>query len=148
MQEIYHFSSNNIEDTIQLGRQFATKVQAGANVALRGNLGAGKTAFCKGVISELSQIPLEEICSPTFTLVEEYSGKIPIYHIDLYRIKNLQEAEEFPWEDYLASDNLCLIEWVENFPMLEKSMNYCILIEKKSNEEREFSVLKKEENGR
>ncbi len=146
MQE---YVSKNLEETIELGRQFALQIKKeGANVALKGNLGVGKTAFCKGVISQFTNISVDEITSPTFTLVEEYGSKLPVYHIDLYRIHDLQEAEDFPWEDYLAKGTLCLIEWVENFPTLEKFIDYYIYIEKNITNERLISLVKKDNDGR
>ena len=114
--------SNSVEETLGLAAQFAARLRSGGVVALQGDLGSGKTCFAKGVISTLSGVEAGEIPSPTFTLVEEYRGDGPIYHVDLYRMKDAREAEELAWDEILAPGSVALVEWPER---MEKIIPYC-----------------------
>lgn len=106
------FKTNSPEETYQVGRQIAKDLTPGAVVALVGDLGCGKTAFVKGVVSYFGDG--EEVVSPTFTLVNEYHGELPVYHFDVYRLEN-PSLEECDWmDDYLFGDGICLIEWADN----------------------------------
>ncbi len=98
-------------DMESLGRRIGEKCVPGSVVSLRGSLGAGKTVLAKGVARDLG---IEEaIVSPTFTLVQEYEGRIPMYHMDLYRITSEEDFQMIGGEDMLYSDGVCLIEWSE-----------------------------------
>ncbi|HCI69867.1 MAG: tRNA (adenosine(37)-N6)-threonylcarbamoyltransferase complex ATPase subunit type 1 TsaE [Bacteroidetes bacterium] len=102
--------SNSVNTTIKYGREFAKSLNIGDVVCLEGDLGAGKTHFVKGVASYFG-INEEKVNSPTFTLINEYSGDIPIYHFDCYRIKSFYEAIEIGIEEYLYGDGVSIIEW-------------------------------------
>ncbi|HAH51698.1 MAG TPA: tRNA (adenosine(37)-N6)-threonylcarbamoyltransferase complex ATPase subunit type 1 TsaE [Balneola sp.] len=102
--------SNSVNTTIKYGREFAESLNIGDVVCLEGDLGAGKTHFVKGVASYFG-INEEKVNSPTFTLINEYSGDIPIYHFDCYRIKSFNEAIEIGIEEYLYGDGVSIIEW-------------------------------------
>lgn len=107
------FESHSLEETKRIAEEFAKTLKMGDIVTLSGDLGAGKTAFTKG-IAEFFGVPSEEVTSPTFTLVNEYNGKLNIYHFDAYRLENVN-AENCDWmDDYLFGDGICLIEWSEN----------------------------------
>lgn len=95
----------------ELGVKFGFSLKKGQVISLRGSLGAGKTVFARGVARSLDIH--EAIVSPTFTLVQEYSGKMPMYHMDLYRITCEEDFEMIGGEDLLYSDGVCLIEWSE-----------------------------------
>lgn len=103
------FHSNHETETFNLGKDFSKSLQGGNVVALIGELGSGKTIFVKGVCSGFSvtEIPL----SPTFSLINEYHGKLILYHFDFYRIKSLQELYDIGYEDYFYGNDICLIEW-------------------------------------
>lgn len=105
--------TNSREETIQLGKKLAKAVSPGRPVALIGKLGAGKTTFVKGLAKGL-QIE-SQIVSPTFLLIKEYtSGRLPLYHIDAYRISDPQELSEVGVEDYLLNtEGITVIEWAE-----------------------------------
>jgi len=105
-----NFESNSVEETIQIGKEFAKKLGIGDIICLEGDLGVGKTHFVKGVASYFG-INTENVSSPTFTLINEYLGKIPVYHFDCYRIYKEQEALEIGIEDYLYGDGISIIEW-------------------------------------
>ncbi len=101
------------EATLAVGQQLAARLQPGDVVALYGDLGAGKTHLVKGICAAWG-IPTEVVNSPTFTLVNVYDGRdFPVYHIDAYRLRHLDEFFELGYEDYFFGDGLCLIEWPE-----------------------------------
>ena len=102
--------SNSVVETIDFGKDFAKNLEVGDIVCLEGDLGAGKTHFVKGIASYYG-INTEKVSSPTFTLINEYSGSIPIYHFDCYRLKSEQEALEIGIEEYLYGDGVSIIEW-------------------------------------
>ena len=99
------------DDMVKLGNRFGKLAKPGMVISLRGSLGAGKTVFARGVARSLG---IEEaIVSPTFTLVQEYDGTLPMYHMDLYRITSQEDFEMIGGEDMLYSNGVCLIEWSE-----------------------------------
>jgi tRNA threonylcarbamoyladenosine biosynthesis protein TsaE len=110
--------SKSEDETIKLGSEFAKKLKPGSMVALYGDLGSGKTQFVKGVCRSFDV--REVVNSPTFTVVNEYHGTIPdsttaieIFHIDLYRMKNMEEIFGIGFDEYLESGGICLVEWAE-----------------------------------
>lgn len=103
--------SHSEEETKNAGRELARRAGCSSVISLRGSLGAGKTVFAKGFAQELGIT--EAIVSPTFTLVQEYEGKMKMYHLDLYRLSGEDEFESMGGEDFLYSDGVCLIEWSE-----------------------------------
>ena len=109
MQYITH----SPDETRALGRTLAQALQGGAVVAFTGDLGAGKTAFVSGMAEGLG---IEErVTSPTFTIVNEYEGgRLPLFHFDMYRLGSSDELFHIGWEDYLARNGVCAVEWSEN----------------------------------
>ena len=106
------FETNTPEQTRALGREIAADLAEGSVIALVGDLGCGKTAFVKGIVDYFGDG--EDVTSPTFTLVNEYDGDIPVYHFDVYRLEN-PNLHECDWmDDYLFGDGICLIEWADN----------------------------------
>lgn len=104
--------TSSTEQTEEVGRVLGTMLEAGDLVCLFGDLGAGKTHFSYGVAQGL-QVKEKYITSPTFTFVNEYLGRIPLYHIDLYRLKEPSELESIGFEEYVDSDGATVIEWAE-----------------------------------
>ena len=102
----------NEEETIAFGREYASRLAPGTVIALIGPLGAGKTTFTKAIAKGLG---IEEtITSPTFTIVCEYdSGRLPLYHFDVYRVSDPDELFEMGFEEYLYKNGVCLIEWAD-----------------------------------
>jgi tRNA threonylcarbamoyladenosine biosynthesis protein TsaE len=104
--------SESVEQTQSLGAQLGAIVQAGDVLALVGDLGAGKTNFAQGLARGLGVT--EDVNSPTFILANEYySGRVPMYHVDAYRVQDAAEAEGFGLDDYLNDDGVTVIEWAE-----------------------------------
>jgi tRNA threonylcarbamoyladenosine biosynthesis protein TsaE len=105
------------EETLVLGRNLGKCLVPGDIVLLFGDLGAGKTTFTQGICQGLGLSDGEYIRSPTFTLINEYQGKLPIYHIDLYRIESLEEMETLGLEEVLFGQGVAIVEWSEKlFP--------------------------------
>ena len=99
-------------ETAAVGRELAASLAAGSVVLLFGDLGAGKTAFVRGLAEGLG-IPADAVSSPTFTLVQEYrGGRLPLFHVDLYRLDDPREIEDLGLDD-IASDGVTAIEWAE-----------------------------------
>jgi tRNA threonylcarbamoyladenosine biosynthesis protein TsaE len=111
------FRTRSEEETIALGQQLGAEL-AGGVVLLIGNLGAGKTTIAKGIVSARGQTAPEDVSSPTFTLIHQYGGENPVYHIDLYRLDEAREVEGLGLDDLFASGSLVLMEWAERFPSL------------------------------
>ena len=105
------FTTVNAEETIRLGKQIAKRLKPGGLVALSGELGAGKTTLVKGIAKGLGVKNYRYVNSPSFVLVKEYKGKIPLFHFDIYRLNNLKDIEDIGYEDYLARDGVVVIEW-------------------------------------
>ena len=108
--------SRSAEHTRRLGVRLGRLLQGGEIIGFIGELGSGKTCFVRGLTEGLGVSRETWIRSPTFTLVNEYHGRLPIYHIDLYRIENTGELEELNLREYLYSSGVSLIEWFEYFP--------------------------------
>lgn len=101
------------EETEAVGRKLAAQLQPGDVLAYYGDLGAGKTAFTRGLASGLGVT--ETVTSPTYTIVDEYlSGRLPLFHFDMYRLGSADELFDIGWEDYLARGGVCAVEWSEN----------------------------------
>lgn len=100
------------EQTWRTGQMLGSHLEPGDIVCLYGDLGAGKTSFSYGIALGL-EVKDQYITSPTFTFVNEYKGRIPFYHIDLYRLKDPDELEGIGFEEYIDSDGVTVIEWAE-----------------------------------
>lgn len=99
-------------DTIKAGRDLAVKLEKGSVVALFGDLGAGKTSFVRGLAEGMSL--KARVTSPTFTIVNEYLGAVPLFHFDMYRLKSEDELFEIGWDDYIERTGIIAVEWSEN----------------------------------
>lgn len=106
------FESNSPEETFKIARQLGKQAKPGEIYCLSGELGVGKTVFSQGFASGLGIA--EDINSPTFTILQTYeSGKMPLYHFDVYRLGDAGEMEEIGYDDYFFGEGVCLIEWAE-----------------------------------
>ncbi len=104
--------SHSVLETEKIAKKFAQKLKVGDVVAFFGELGAGKTAFVKGV-AEYFNVDTQT-SSPTFTIVNEYNGDVDLYHFDAYRLENVDESNLDWLDDYFFGEGICLIEWAEN----------------------------------
>ncbi|SJZ34357.1 tRNA (adenosine(37)-N6)-threonylcarbamoyltransferase complex ATPase subunit type 1 TsaE [Selenihalanaerobacter shriftii] len=102
-------STASPEETVELGEKLGELLANGDIICLQGDLGAGKTYLAKGILKGIGVN--EEVTSPTYTLVNEYQGELPAYHIDLYRISDYRELYDIGFEEYLYGDGITIIEW-------------------------------------
>lgn len=103
--------THSFEETVELGRKLGRLLTPGDVICLSGDLGTGKTALTNGIAKALDITSY--ITSPTFTLVNEYEGKIPLYHFDVYRIADSDEMFDIGFEEYINSEGITVIEWGE-----------------------------------
>ena len=107
------FITNSPEETEKIGERLAQKLTPGTVLAYRGDLGAGKTAFTRGLARGLGY--REPVTSPTYTIVNEYlGGRLPLFHFDMYRLQSDDDLWDIGWEDYLERGGVCAVEWSEN----------------------------------
>lgn len=107
------YISNSAQETEALGERLAARLRPGDVIAYTGDLGAGKTAFTRGLARGLGVA--DRVTSPTFTIVNEYEGgRLPLFHFDMYRLGSADELFDIGWEDYLARGGVCAVEWSEN----------------------------------
>jgi len=99
-------------DTVKIGKTLAANLEPGTVVAMYGDLGSGKTAMVRGMAQGLGLNA--RVSSPTFTIVNEYLGEIPLFHFDMYRLGDADELFEIGWEDYIQRGGICAVEWSEN----------------------------------
>ena len=126
------FISGNAEDTLSFGERYAKTLTAGDTVVLSGEMGAGKTVFCKGVAKGLG-IDCE-VLSPTYAYMNDYEGKL--YHFDCYRLSCGEQAEALGLTDYFYAGGICLIEWAQNIASVRPEKVKNVSIEKLSGNER------------
>lgn len=105
------FVSHSIQETEQFGEEVAKSLRGGDVLAFTGSLGMGKTAFTRGLARGLGC--RGRVTSPTFTIVNEYDGKTPLFHFDMYRLGSSDELFDIGWDDYLARGGVCAVEWSE-----------------------------------
>ena len=125
-------------ETEAVGAKLAEQLKPGAVIAYRGDLGAGKTAFTRGLARGLGVA--EPVTSPTYTIVNEYlSGRLPVFHFDMYRLSSSEELFDIGWEDYLERGGVCAVEWSENVAdALENPIT--VTIEKTGEDSRRITV--------
>ena len=112
------FHTKSVSETIQIGKNIGSLLRPDDIVALVGELGAGKTQFIKGLAEGVGVEKPTYISSPSFTLINEYLGRVPFYHIDLFRLEQEKEAEELGLEDYFQAGGITAIEWADKIPSL------------------------------
>lgn len=105
------FVSHSTQETEQYGEEVAKSLRGGDVLAFTGSLGMGKTAFTRGLARGLGC--RGRVTSPTFTIVNEYDGKTPLFHFDMYRLGSSDELFDIGWDDYLARGGVCAVEWSE-----------------------------------
>ena len=107
------FLTNSPEETEKVGAALGKILNPGTVLAYRGDLGAGKTAFTRGLARGLGYS--EPVTSPTYTIVNEYlGGRLPLFHFDMYRLASSDDLWDIGWEDYLERGGICAVEWSEN----------------------------------
>ena len=130
--------TKNEAETEAAGAEFAKTLPDGAVVALYGDLGAGKTAFVRGMARGMGISA--RVSSPTFTIVNEYLGARELYHFDMYRLASSDELFDIGWEDYLRRGGVCAVEWSENVADAFEGDEISVRIEKLGDEERKIMI--------
>ena len=120
------YETHSPEETEQIGALLAKKLTPGTVIAFEGDLGAGKTAFTRGLAKGLGCT--EPVTSPTYTIVNEYiSGKMRLFHFDMYRLRCADDLFDIGWEDYMERGGVCAVEWSENVAdAMENPIRVCI----------------------
>ena len=132
------YITNSPEETERVGAALGKILNPGTVIAYGGDLGAGKTAFTRGLARGLGC--KDQVTSPTYTIVNEYlGGRIPLFHFDMYRLRSSDDLWDIGWEDYLERGGVCAVEWSEN---VEDAMEdaICITIEKLGEDSRQITL--------
>lgn len=136
------YISNSVEETKKIASEIATTLSAGDVLCMYGDLGAGKTAFVQGLAKGLGID--EPITSPTFTIVNEYYGSLPLYHFDVYRIADPDEMYEVGYEEYVYGDGVSVIEWSELIEEILPERRYKVTILKDTLEHDDYRKIEVE----
>ena len=132
------FYTNSPAETEAVGVALGRVLQPGAVIAYRGDLGAGKTAFTRGLARGLGCG--EQVTSPTYTIVNEYlTGRMPLFHFDMYRLKSADDLWDIGWDDYLERGGVCAVEWSENVEDAMEDAIY-VTIEKTGIDSRRITI--------
>ncbi|RKD23576.1 tRNA threonylcarbamoyladenosine biosynthesis protein TsaE [Caminicella sporogenes DSM 14501] len=129
--------SRSVEETKKIGYRLGKLLEKGDVVCLTGDLGAGKTTFTKSIARGLDVE--EDVTSPTFTIINEYNGRLPVYHFDVYRINDIEEMYEIGFEEYFYGEGVCIVEWASKIEEIIPNKHLWIEIRLGDNENsREF----------
>ena len=133
-----HYTTNSPAQTEAIGAALAKTLAPGTVIAYRGDLGAGKTAFTRGLARGLGCT--EIVTSPTYTIVNEYlGGRLPLFHFDMYRLRSSDDLFDIGWDDYLDRGGVCAVEWSENVDDAMEDAVY-ITIEKLGEDSRRITI--------
>ncbi len=132
------YISNSATETEEIGAEFAKTLSGGAVIAMYGDLGAGKTAFVRGMARGMG---LDcRVSSPTFTIVNEYLGDRELIHFDMYRLQSADELFDIGWEDYIARGAVCAVEWSENVKDAFFGDEIEVIIDKLGDNQRQITI--------
>ena len=137
------FITNSLEETIHLGRKIGKLLKQGDVVALIGNLGAGKTVIANGLCEGLG-VKEDYITSPAYTIINQYDGKVPVYHIDLYRLNDSRELYNIGWDEYIYGNGTCIIEWANKAGEMLPEKYLMVNMEVTGNEKRKITLQAKD----
>jgi len=129
------------EETMRLGHRLGQLLGPGDVVALRGPLGSGKTTLTKGIAAGLGVAEPRWVTSPTFVLVHQYEGRLPVYHIDAYRLRGPADAEALGMEEMFFGDGVAIVEWAERIEAALPPERLEVVLEIVGEEERQLTLL-------
>lgn len=134
-----------VEETSKIGEQLGRLVSIGNIICLSGDLGAGKTAFTKGIAKGLG---VEDyVTSPTYTIINEYEGRLPLYHFDVYRLNDVEEMHELGYEEYFFGDGVVVLEWADIVKdIIPKERLWITILNTKGDDSREIIMEPTGEN--
>ncbi len=139
------YSSNSPEETAKIASEFAGTLTGGDVICLNGDLGVGKTVFVQALAKALGID--DYINSPTFTIVNQYEGRLPLYHFDVYRIADCDEMYEIGYDEYVYGDGVSVIEWAENIKEILPEKRYEITIKKDYDKGEDYRSIEIETRG-
>ena len=116
--------SNSPEETIELGRKIGSQLKGGEVVAVCGSLGSGKTHLIKGITAGAGATEAGKVTSPTFVIINEYKGRLDVYHIDAYRLDSIAEFEMIGFDDYCQRQSVVVIEWADKIESALENIDY------------------------
>jgi tRNA threonylcarbamoyladenosine biosynthesis protein TsaE len=116
--------SNSPEETIKLGGKLGSQLRGGEVIAVCGTLGSGKTHLIKGIASGAGAVESTKVTSPTFVIINEYKGRLDIYHIDAYRLESISEFEMLGFDDYCNPQSVVLVEWADKIEPALNNIDY------------------------
>ena len=131
------YTSHSEEETFSIAEKLAAELTGDEVILLRGELGAGKTVFTKGLAAGLGLEDVTQVCSPSFTLLNVYQARVPIFHMDLYRLGGAADISTLGWEDHLGQ-GVIVVEWAEKLDYTEPAVH--VRIEVGSGEERIITI--------
>lgn len=132
--------SRSVEETIALGERLGALAGPGDFIALTGELGSGKTHFARGVVAGLGVDRSVPVTSPTYTLMNLYAGRLPLYHFDLYRLAGDQDVAELGFEEYFYGSGVCIVEWAERLRELLPEEHLTILFSYRDDTSRSITL--------
>ena len=117
-------TTNSPQETIELGRKFGSQLKGGEIVAICGPLGSGKTHLIKGIAAGAGAKDYKSVTSPTFVIINEYKGRLDIFHVDTYRLNSIAEFEQIGFDDFCYPASVVLIEWADKIESALATTNY------------------------
>jgi tRNA threonylcarbamoyladenosine biosynthesis protein TsaE len=132
-------TSNSPDETMKLAAKFVKNLKAGDIVFLKGDLGAGKTVFTKGMAKAL-KVNETSVVSPTFVLMNYYEGKLPLYHFDLYRLEKPEEIKSVQFDEYFYGEGISIVEWPERLGNLAPTEYWQVELTHKSETQRDICI--------
>lgn len=130
------------QETKRIAKEFARQLQPGTVLCFRGDLGAGKTTFIKGLVEEVSKVPEIEVSSPTFTYLNVYEGPTSVYHFDLYRLQDEEDFYLMGFDEYFSSEGICCVEWSERIPHLTNEFLFVVEMKHLDGQGREICITR------
>ena len=116
--------SNSPQETVELGRRIGSQLKGGEVIGICGLLGSGKTHLIKGIAAGAGAVDNKQVNSPTFVIVNEYAGRLDIYHIDAYRLNSISEFEMLGFDEYCRPQSVVLIEWADKIESVLQAIDY------------------------
>ena len=135
--------SNSVEETIGIGKRLAAKLKRGDCVALVGDLGSGKTVLTKGIAEGLGVKNPRYVNSPTFVIIKEYKGKLPLYHFDLYRLDHPGMLDSCNFEEYFYGDGVSVVEWADKIRGLLPKKRWEVLLSAAGKNKRKIAIRRR-----
>lgn len=139
MAEILKVISNSPDETEKIGEKLASRLKIGDLIALYGDIGSGKTCFVKGLARGLEV--KQSVKSPSYSIINEYSGKYPVFHIDFYRLENNADFESTGWLDYFDYNGIIIIEWASRVKKLLPKRRFDVYFDILGNETRQLEII-------